>query len=171
MVLALNDDRWSQLQSRSGSGQRVPKLLSRLGDFDDSRFCELLNELCDLNRLSVYSVAFAAVPHLVTFAETADPIARKWPLFVTAAVASFTKVSSEIEIPSFLEPDFVEATIAAQDICRKTIGEIQDGDYALFIQAIPVLNLATRPMFGIPLPGSFFLQGWFAAHGWGNKPK
>jgi hypothetical protein len=87
-ALPLDDPRWRDLRECFGSAERIPDLLRRLGPLskdEDDVWGEMFQHLCHQSG-TVYSASFAAVPHVVRFAESVAVGDRVMPLVFVASV-------------------------------------------------------------------------------------
>jgi hypothetical protein len=75
-VLSLDSDDWSQLTHAYGAANDIPDLLAKLAEYpskdgyDSEPFFSLWSSLC--HQGDTYTAAYAAVPHMLRFAE-AEP--------------------------------------------------------------------------------------------------
>ena len=76
IVLSLDSENWSQLADAYGAATDTPDLLAKLADYpsrdgyDSEPFFSLWSSLC--HQGDTYTAAYAAVPHMLRFAE-AEP--------------------------------------------------------------------------------------------------
>ncbi len=93
-VLDLNDPKWEQYATRSGSGADLTLLLQTSPKTDEQYF-RIFHECCDLETFEIYPAAYAAFPHLEKFAsESTDPKHAQWPLSICAAAIETLPLAS-----------------------------------------------------------------------------
>ncbi len=104
-MLSLTDPKWSELQSTYGNGTRVAELLLRAesGVPFDGWYDDLFQELC--HQYAVSEAAYAALPHLVAFAQD-DREARKHLLVLAGSCYAFSQLPGVPPIPAGLEEDW-----------------------------------------------------------------
>ena len=126
-MLALNSHRWSELSQAHGSAEDIPRLLDALAVVEDEReraelWYGVWATLCPEG--TSVTAAYAAVPHLLSIAETRGASERVSALHVAAIV----EMNRHLAGAPGIAPDLVES-------------------YALAIESLPrrVAELTTEP--------------------------
>ena len=122
-MLALESDRWSQLNASSGigNGNFAAELLRQIRAGQTEPYDELGHQIC--HQMSVGEVAYAVVPHLVDLATNAAPANRLKPLsLVGYVIASRACLLSQApEIPEGLLADYEAAVTHALPLALESL--------------------------------------------------
>jgi hypothetical protein len=120
-MLDLDSSRWQELRACGEDGRIVAQLIRRVAAGEESEYGELLNEIC--HQETVYSAAYAAVPHLIAIAASKAPGERGWPLFVAGAVSLAANRQDAAPLPSELAEDYKKSLLAAIPLAAESLSQ------------------------------------------------
>jgi hypothetical protein len=140
-MLALDDGRWSRLQTTYGDGRRVARLLSAAagGAPVEDWYDDLFQELC--HQYTVSEAAYAALPHLVRLA-TQSEMAGKHLLVLIGACYAAAQVPGARPVPEDLEEAWHSAARAAIPLVGKALAEpaLSESDLRYLLFSIAALH-------------------------------
>lgn len=140
-MLALNDGRWSELQSTYGDGRRAARLLSiaAAGTPLDDWYDDLFQELC--HQYTVSEAAYAAMPHLVVLAKQSET-ARKHLLVLIGSCYASAQLPNSRPIPEDLAPGWHSAAKEAIPLVGNFLAEeeISETDLRYLLFSITALH-------------------------------
>lgn len=120
-MLALESSRWAELKaSPGGNGELTRQLLTDARAGDASAFDELLHQVC--HQLTPGDVAYAAVPHLVSMAESASVSDRVRALTIVGWVVAASSRAAP-PVPQDLEPAYQQSHAPALALSLRTLEE------------------------------------------------
>lgn len=112
-MLALDSDRWGQLNTAYGQGASIPKLIRALESLPPAEknreepYFSLWSALC--HQGDIYTASYAAVPHLVRVISTA-PERAPWTLYALVGAIEAARVEGNCpDVPSDLASPYFAA--------------------------------------------------------------
>lgn len=131
-MLPLDSPRWGELRQAYGSAEDVPRLLAHLDRVSDVERRELWfglwSTLC--HQGDVYTASYAAVPHLVAFAETQSAAERARALHLAAAIEVGRLSPGADALPDDLAAPYAAALARVPGAIAACVAEPWDADTA-----------------------------------------
>jgi hypothetical protein len=129
-MLALESERWNELEHAYGGAEDLPQLLRRLAAGDATVLDDLRGGVC--HQGTVYSASFAMVPHLVRIASvTADPELRADLLILVGRVKASAIEPSDLDLEADLDAWYQAAQGPALRLALATLQERIDPETAV----------------------------------------
>ena len=149
-MLPLDGPRWQELAQAYGPANDIPRLLDALERVSDLERPELWfglwATLCSGGR--VYSAAYAAVPHLVGFAERRPLADRVQALHLVGAVEAGRRHEHAPALPFDLTGAYEEAVARVAPLIARSVGEPWDADTAQVLAGVLAI-VKGHPQFGM----------------------
>ena len=147
--LNLASPRWRELTQAYGSAEDIPRLVEHLAEADDGERREiwfgLWSTLC--HQGDVYSASFAALPHLVAFADGRPAAQVAEALHLVGAIEIGRLTPGSPAIPDDLAAAYREAMADVPRLVASRVGERWDPDTTQILSAVLAIAKG-HPRFG-----------------------
>jgi hypothetical protein len=149
VALPLDSPRWHELAQAYGPAGDIPQLLDHLPRVsDDERaglWFGLWGTLCVGGR--IYTAAYAAVPHLLAFAERRPLADRVQALHLAGAVEAARLGAHAPPLPDDLADAYVAAVARIPVLIARSVGETWDADTTQVLASVLAVAKG-HPRFG-----------------------
>jgi hypothetical protein len=142
-MLSLNSPLWKELTHAYGSATDIPGLLEQLKsagpqkESDSEPWFSLWSSLC--HQYDVYTASYAAVPHIVTIADSKPANERLDHLFLTTSIEAFRHLGDAPPIPSELKEAYQLAIQHASRLILECLQlHWQEPDYRILLGALAI---------------------------------
>jgi len=151
-VLALDDPRWRELRECFGTAEHVPDLLRRVVSASQGDvWGDMFQHLCHQGG-TAYSASYAAVPHVMRFAESVTTHERVMPIVFVASVENCRLgTQSESPAPTWVMDAYHTAIERARHLTCESMsrGAVSDLDARYLLYACAVFMAKPRLAFVI----------------------
>jgi len=140
-VLALKSNRWRDLEGCFGSGEVIPDLLRRLDKkYSKQNRLKLWDHL--FHQYSVYTAAFAAVPHLVRMLPNVDERANVDLLIDIGSIATFANERELKSVEADIRDGYQASLIEARGVAVNLFGMVplSEDELVYLLMGIPGLS-------------------------------
>ncbi|MFL5578435.1 MAG: hypothetical protein ACJ79S_20975 [Gemmatimonadaceae bacterium] len=148
-MLPLDGARWRELTQAYGSAEDVPRLIGHLALVSEEARRELWvglwSTLC--HQGDVYDASYAAVPHLVAFAEGRPAHERAESLHLVGAIEVGRLSPAAPPVPGDLAASYRDALAAVPALVAGCVGERWDADTTQILASVLAIAKG-HPRFG-----------------------
>lgn len=137
-ALPLDSPRWPELAQAYGPAQDVPRLVEHLELVSDAERGEIWFGLWSLlcRQGSVYTASYAALPHLVGFAERRPLAERARSLHLVGAIEAGRLRPDAPPLPDSLAAAYHDALARVPGMIARSVGEAWDADTAQVLVSV-----------------------------------
>jgi hypothetical protein len=148
-ALPFGSPRWGELAQAYGSGEDIPQLLDYLARVSDDERTGLWFGLWStlVSEGRVYTASYAAVPHLVAFAEGRPLADRAQALHLAGTIVAAQQEPGAPPVPDDVAAGYAGALARAAALVARSVAEPWDPDVAQVLASVLAI-VKGHPRFG-----------------------